>query len=93
MSRQFPDSSVRIPSIILLMTRLQSVRNQIAHLQTRLSELRISQEEKTKISGLAIADPEMRKRAKDQIPIIEREIESVIRLILNAEAEESRLTR
>jgi hypothetical protein len=75
------------------MTRLQSVRNQIAHLQAQLSGLRISQEEKTKISGLAIADPEMRKWAKNHIPIIEREIESVMRLILNAEAEESRLTR
>jgi hypothetical protein len=72
---------------------MQVVRNNIAHLRARLSELRMSREDKTRISGLAIADPATRAWAKDWLPIIECEIESVTRAILNAEAEESRLMR
>jgi len=74
------------------MTRLQVIRGEIALLQTRLSQLRSSQENLNRVVGLEIADPKIREWADIQIHINQREIDSVMTALLDAEAEEHQLT-
>jgi len=74
------------------MTRLQVIRDEIARLQTQLSLLRSSQENLNRVVRLEIAEPKMREWADNQLHINQREIDSVITVMLDAEAEEHQLT-
>jgi hypothetical protein len=74
------------------MTHLQEVRKRIADFEKKLSGLRSNEEYMKGIVGLEIADPVMRKWAEEQIPAVQREFESVLIQLRDAEAEEHRLT-
>jgi len=74
------------------MTRLQEIRDRIALCQKKLRDLKSSEENLKNIVELGIADLMMRKWAEHKIPAVQREFESVHIALLNAEAEEHRLT-